>query len=67
VADAVKSTDLVLTGLTKRFGDFAAVDALDLTVPAGSFFALLELCPLPASHHPRQRRFRSAAQGVQQA
>jgi ABC-type Fe3+/spermidine/putrescine transport system ATPase subunit len=41
VADAVKSTDLVLTGLTKRFGDFAAVDALDLTVPAGSFFALL--------------------------
>ncbi len=41
MADAVKSTDLVLTGLTKRFGDFAAVDALDLTVPAGSFFALL--------------------------
>jgi spermidine/putrescine transport system ATP-binding protein len=41
VADAVESADLVLEGLTKRYGDFAAVDALDLTVPAGSFFALL--------------------------
>ena len=35
------ATDLVLTGLTKRFGSFVAVDDLDLTVPAGSFFALL--------------------------
>ncbi|MDZ5619658.1 ABC transporter ATP-binding protein [Nocardioides bizhenqiangii] len=35
------STDLELAGLTKRYGDFTAVDALDLTVPAGSFFALL--------------------------
>ncbi|GAA0796377.1 ABC transporter ATP-binding protein [Spirilliplanes yamanashiensis] len=34
-------SDLVLQGLTKRFGEFTAVDALDLTVPAGSFFALL--------------------------
>ncbi len=33
--------DLVLSGLTKRYGEFTAVDALDLTVPAGSFFALL--------------------------
>ena len=33
--------DLALAGLTKRYGDFRAVDALDLTVPAGSFFALL--------------------------
>jgi len=33
--------DLTLIGLTKRFGDLLAVDALDLTVPAGSFFALL--------------------------
>ena len=33
--------DLVLTGLTKRFADFVAVDNLDLTVPQGSFFALL--------------------------
>jgi spermidine/putrescine transport system ATP-binding protein len=33
--------DLVLTGLTKRFGSFTAVDNLDLTVPQGSFFALL--------------------------
>ncbi len=33
--------DLVLTGLTKRFGAFVAVDDLDLTVPQGAFFALL--------------------------
>ncbi len=34
-------SDLQLSGLVKRFGDFVAVDDLDLTVPAGSFFALL--------------------------
>ena len=33
--------DLRLERLTKRFGDFVAVDSLDLTVPRGSFFALL--------------------------
>jgi spermidine/putrescine transport system ATP-binding protein len=33
--------DLRLVGLTKRFGDFTAVDDLDLTIPQGSFFALL--------------------------
>ena len=33
--------DLHLTSLTKSFGDFIAVDDLDLTIPAGSFFALL--------------------------
>ena len=33
--------DLVLEGVTKRFGSFLAVDDLDLTVPSGSFFALL--------------------------
>ncbi len=33
--------DLRLTGVTKRFGDFVAVDDLSLTVPRGSFFALL--------------------------
>jgi spermidine/putrescine transport system ATP-binding protein len=37
----VTSGDLRLSSLTKRFGDFTAVDALDLLVPAGSFFALL--------------------------
>jgi spermidine/putrescine transport system ATP-binding protein len=41
VAEPVASADLVLTGLTKRYGDFVAVDDLDLTVPPGSFFALL--------------------------
>jgi spermidine/putrescine transport system ATP-binding protein len=35
------SRDLRLESLTKRFGDFLAVDALTLTVPRGSFFALL--------------------------
>ena len=33
--------DLHLRGLTKQFGDTVAVDHLDLTIPAGSFFALL--------------------------
>ncbi len=33
--------DLRLTGLTKRFGSFTAVDGLDLNIPQGSFFALL--------------------------
>ena len=28
-------------GVTKKFGAFTAVDDLDLTVPQGSFFALL--------------------------
>ncbi|CAA9347016.1 MAG: Putrescine transport ATP-binding protein PotG [uncultured Nocardioidaceae bacterium] len=33
--------DLRLESVTKRFGDFTAVDDLTLTVPQGSFFALL--------------------------
>jgi len=33
--------DLHLSNLTKMFGDVAAVDDLTLTIPAGSFFALL--------------------------
>lgn len=33
--------DLELINLTKRFADFVAVDDLSLTIPAGSFFALL--------------------------
>ena len=32
---------LSASGLTKTFGDFTAVDDLDLRVPRGSFFALL--------------------------
>jgi spermidine/putrescine transport system ATP-binding protein len=39
--EAAGGADLRLVGLTKRFGDFTAVDAIDLTMPAGSFFALL--------------------------
>jgi spermidine/putrescine transport system ATP-binding protein len=34
-------SDLRLVGVTKAFGDFVAVDDLTLTIPAGSFFALL--------------------------
>ncbi|RHW23392.1 ABC transporter ATP-binding protein [Nocardioides immobilis] len=41
MAEDEPGADLTLAGLTKKYGDFAAVDALDLTVPAGSFFALL--------------------------
>lgn len=33
--------DLQLENLTKRFGDFVAVEDLTLRIPAGSFFALL--------------------------
>lgn len=33
--------DLKLTRITKTFGDFTAVDDLTLTIPQGSFFALL--------------------------
>ncbi|WP_037572389.1 ABC transporter ATP-binding protein [Phaeacidiphilus oryzae] len=33
--------DLRLTGLTKKFGSFTAVDGVDLTIAQGSFFALL--------------------------
>jgi len=35
------SQDLVLDRVTKRFGSFVAVSDLSLTVPQGSFFALL--------------------------
>jgi spermidine/putrescine transport system ATP-binding protein len=35
------ATDLQIQGITKRFGDFTAVDDLTLTIPQGSFFALL--------------------------
>ena len=35
------SGDLRLVGLRKEFGDFVAVDGIDLTIPQGSFFALL--------------------------
>jgi spermidine/putrescine transport system ATP-binding protein len=35
------SRDLRLVEVTKTFGDFVAVDDLTLTIPAGSFFALL--------------------------
>ncbi len=36
-----KVEDLHLVNLTKTIGDFKAVDNLSLTIPAGSFFALL--------------------------
>ncbi|MHB8794115.1 MAG: ABC transporter ATP-binding protein [Candidatus Nanopelagicales bacterium] len=42
MADGARQVDdLHLRNLTKRFGDVAAVDDLTITIPAGSFFALL--------------------------
>jgi spermidine/putrescine transport system ATP-binding protein len=38
---AESTGDLRFEGITKKFGDFVAVDDLHLTVPEGSFFALL--------------------------
>ncbi len=40
-SDVGGSGDLRLVDVTKHFGDFKAVDDLTLTVPSGSFFALL--------------------------
>jgi spermidine/putrescine transport system ATP-binding protein len=37
----VVGDDLQIINVTKRFGDFAAVDDLTITIPQGSFFALL--------------------------
>jgi spermidine/putrescine transport system ATP-binding protein len=39
--DGESGADLNLVGVTKSFGAFTAVDDLSLTVPQGSFFALL--------------------------
>ena len=41
MVESRKVEDLHLRNRTKRFGDFVAVDDLTLTIPAGSFFALL--------------------------
>ncbi len=40
-ASGEAGADLTLSGLTKRFGGFTAVDDLDLEVGSGQFFALL--------------------------
>ena len=41
VAIATARGDLKLSNVTKTYGDFTAVNDLSLTIPAGSFFALL--------------------------
>ena len=41
MAIATARGDLKLNNITKAYGDFKAVDDLSLTIPAGSFFALL--------------------------
>ena len=38
---AESGADLELVGITKRFPGFTAIEDLSLTIPAGSFFALL--------------------------
>jgi spermidine/putrescine transport system ATP-binding protein len=40
-AFAESGADLELVGIQKRFPGFTAIENLDLTIPAGSFFALL--------------------------
>ncbi|UNK71969.1 ABC transporter ATP-binding protein [Microbacterium sp. H1-D42] len=40
-APAVGPAAVLIRGLVKRFGDTAAVDGVDLTVPAGSFYGLV--------------------------
>ena len=40
-AFAESGADLELIGIQKRFPGFTAIEQLDLTIPAGSFFALL--------------------------
>ena len=41
LVEASAAGDLVLEGVTKRFGAYTAVDDISLTIPSGSFFALL--------------------------
>ena len=43
MADVASSArgDLILSNITKSYGDFKAVNDLSLTIPKGSFFALL--------------------------
>jgi spermidine/putrescine transport system ATP-binding protein len=41
MSEQASGADLNLVGVTKSFGGFTAVDDLSLTVPQGSFFALL--------------------------
>jgi putative spermidine/putrescine transport system ATP-binding protein len=40
-ADAVPTPDVRLRGVTKRFGDVVAVDAVDLDIAQGEFFTML--------------------------
>jgi spermidine/putrescine transport system ATP-binding protein len=40
-AEGTQEADIRLVGVTKRFGDTLAVDALDLAIPRGAFYALL--------------------------
>ena len=40
-AAAKPETAFGFSGLTKRFGDFTAVDGVDLSIPTGSFFGLV--------------------------
>jgi spermidine/putrescine transport system ATP-binding protein len=41
VGTSTAAPDIQLEAVTKRFGDTVAVDALDLEIPRGTFFALL--------------------------
>ncbi|MER5728487.1 ABC transporter ATP-binding protein [Streptomyces sp. NPDC002138] len=41
MTDKTEGGDVRLTGISKHYGSFTAVHPLDLTIPQGSFFALL--------------------------
>ncbi len=41
MAPEASAPDISVQGLTKRYGDVVAVDAIDLDIPAGEFFTML--------------------------
>jgi spermidine/putrescine transport system ATP-binding protein len=70
---ATAAPDIQLEGVTKRFGDTVAVDALDLEIPRGTFFALLgpsgcgkttTLRMIGGFEEPSEGRIRLAGQDV---
>ncbi len=60
-----QASDIELVGVTKRFGpNLVAVDAIDLTIPAGTYCCLLGPVRLRQDHDPaHDRRPRGADRG----
>ena len=55
-SDRSTNSDLVLSGVTKRFGSFVAVDDLDLTVPSGLLLRAARPVGLRQDHDPADDR-----------